>query len=115
MSSFWNKAPEPEVAPQQADISQEGAQFTGFEGENMALLESMYQIEAVTDFFSRISTVCFDKCMTRMKEADLNVAEMTCLDRCVVKYMEAQTIVGLKLKEQTEQIVNMSEQQSGSQ
>lgn len=35
--------------------------------------------------------MCFQKCVLKMSgDSDLNVGEMTCVDRCVSKYMEAQ-------------------------
>ena len=36
--------------------------------------------------------------MTKFSDGDLAVGEMTCIDRCVGKYMHAQEVVGNELK-----------------
>ena len=53
--------------------------------------------------------------MSKMKDGDLNVGEMSCIDRCVGKYMEAQGIVGQKLQEATEQSMAVAQSQQSLQ
>jgi len=36
---------------------------------------------------------CKHKCVTRYLEADLNVGEMSCVDRCSAKFMETSKLV----------------------
>lgn len=38
--------------------------------------------------------VCYKKCVTVMKEADLTTGESTCVDRCVFKYVGSHNVVG---------------------
>jgi Tim10/DDP family zinc finger len=56
------------------------------------------------DLFNKISHSCFNKCVSRKhREPDLALGEMTCTDRCVAKYLEAQQRVGAVLQEANEQ------------
>lgn len=49
--------------------------------------------------FNKIASTCFDKCASRKhKEPDLALGEMTCIDRCVSKYLESQQLVGIVLQ-----------------
>lgn len=60
------------------------------------------EMEGVTGMFNRLNDLCFKKCMclrATFPEADLNVGEMSCADRCVGKYLEAQDRVGKLMQE----------------
>lgn len=64
------------------------------------------------DLFNKIAHTCFDKCASRKhRDPDLALGEMTCVDRCVSKYLESQQIVGAVLQkanqDQLEQQQNM--------
>ena len=49
-----------------------------------------------------MSGACFKKCIISLAETDLNVGEMSCSDRCVAKYLQAQEKVGQKFQEANE-------------
>ncbi|KAG0588770.1 hypothetical protein M758_2G220800 [Ceratodon purpureus] len=60
----------------------------------MAQQEMEYRV----DLFNKLTQTCFDKCVERKyKEADLNVGENSCIDRCVGKYWQVTGIVGQML------------------
>ena len=68
------------------------------------------------DLFNKIASTCFQKCASRKhREPDLALGEMTCTDRCVSKYLEAQQLVGQVLQKANEaqaaQQQNMMEMQ----
>jgi import inner membrane translocase subunit TIM10 len=80
------------------------------------LLQLSYHIVALlADLFNKISSQCFNKCVSRKhKEPDLSLGEMTCTDRCVAKYLESQQRVGAVLQEANEQQLQQQQQMQRS-
>jgi len=69
------------------------------------------EMEMYTTLFNKLTSSCFQKCASRKhKEAELHLGEMSCLDRCVSKYMDAQEKVGKVLQVANEK--QASQQQS---
>lgn len=67
------------------------------------LFAATTEMEMYTNLFNKISAQCFTKCSSRKhKEPDLSLGEMSCADRCVGKYLEAQEKVGLILQQANE-------------
>ena len=64
-----------------------------------------------TDLFNKIAKTCFNKCASRKhREEDLALGEMSCSDRCVAKYLEAQEKVGIVLQKANEAQVAQQQQ-----
>ena len=56
-----------------------------------------------TDLFNKIASSCFTKCASRKhKDQELPLGEMSCTDRCVARYLEAQERVGQILQKANE-------------
>jgi len=67
------------------------------------LIEAQTEMEMYTVLFNKLTKTCFNKCASRKhKEPDLQLGEMSCLDRCVSKYMEAQEKVGVVMQKANE-------------
>mmetsp|Transcript_29817 Transcript_29817/g.54125 ORF Transcript_29817/g.54125 Transcript_29817/m.54125 type:complete len:101 (+) Transcript_29817:143-445(+) len=75
------------------------------------LFAATTEMEMYTDLFNKMASTCFDKCASRKhKENDLALGEMSCSDRCVAKYLEAQEKVGVVLQKENE--AQMAKQKS---
>ena len=56
------------------------------------------------DLFNKMNTTCFEKCAhKKFKVSDLSLGEMSCADRCVSKYLEAQEKIGIILNKANEE------------
>lgn len=57
-----------------------------------------------SELFNKMASSCFEKCANKKhKEPDLALGEMSCADRCVGKYLEAQEKIGVVLNKANEE------------
>ncbi|ORX83478.1 hypothetical protein BCR32DRAFT_201772, partial [Anaeromyces robustus] len=57
------------------------------------------ELDMITTLFNNILDSCHKKCIqTNYSEGDLNKGEQVCIDRCVAKYFDVNTKVGLQLQ-----------------
>lgn len=75
-----------------------GQQPAGPSAVDMAKL----QMDDMADMFTKMNRACFQKCVQNLKEGDLQVGEMTCVDRCVGKFMEARERMYESFQKQSE-------------
>lgn len=59
-----------------------------------------------------MSKMCNKKCIITQTDNTLSVGEITCIDRCVGKYLMAQTKVGEVLKEMEAQMAATQQMQA---
>ena len=74
-------------------------------------------MEMVTVALNKIVSTCFTKCVSRKhKQNDLQLGEMSCIDRCTAKYLDAQEKVGMVLQQanekQAQEVQNMQQMQN---
>jgi import inner membrane translocase subunit TIM10 len=55
---------------------------------------SLIEMKGLADTYARMSESCYRKCIPSVKEAALAVGEMSCVDRCVGKYLDVHALVG---------------------
>ena len=70
------------------------------EMEKQQLLMARLDIEMTVKSFNGMIRQCFRKCVPGIQEPDLNVAEMTCIDRCVGKFTRTVKVVTDKMQQQ---------------
>jgi hypothetical protein len=61
-------------------------------------LEIRNSVTSLNELSSAVVQECHAKCIPRPRDGDLSIAEMTCIDRCVPKYMETLRLVGEEIK-----------------
>jgi hypothetical protein len=51
------------------------------DGQPSRLEQAKLEVKMMNDMFTRMNATCFKKCAIKFHENDLNVGEMTCIDR----------------------------------
>lgn len=64
------------------------------------------EMRGLADTFSKMSETCYGKCIPNVKESALTVAEMSCTDRCVSKYLDVHSMIGSELNSNMQKAVN---------
>jgi import inner membrane translocase subunit TIM10 len=61
---------------------------------SLELQQAELNLELFTSTTTLMQKTCFDKCVSRdYKQDSLSKAEQVCVDRCLVKFMEANKII----------------------
>ena len=66
-------------------------------------------MEGTLKVFNNMSRLCFKKCIPNFHEAELNVAEYTCIDRCSAKFMQCNEAVTKVLNEVQQEQMKMQQ------
>merc|ERR1719343_1795699 len=56
------------------------------------------EMKGMADCFARMTSSCYSKCIAGVHEEKLSVGEMSCVDRCVSKYVDVHAKVGTLLQ-----------------
>lgn len=78
-------------------------------------LMAKIEMQSYADLFERLSRVCFQKCKFKYTDGQLNVGEMSCIDRCSGKYMQAYQSLGVKMAEVEKDIMAQANASGGVQ
>lgn len=77
------------------------------EQQKMQMFQARSEMEFTMNMFNAMTRNCYRKCVPKLRdEPDLNVAEMTCVDRCVSKFMKAHARVGKEMEKQNAAMAN---------
>ncbi|KAG6619883.1 Mitochondrial Protein Translocase (MPT) Family [Phytophthora cinnamomi] len=72
------------------------------------LMMAKVEMASYADLFERMSRVCFQKCKFKYNDGQLNVGEMSCIDRCAGKYMQAYSSLGVKMAQVEKEIMDQA-------
>ncbi|BAM39376.1 Tim10 [Theileria orientalis] len=56
------------------------------------------ELVGMADMLRRMRDSCWNKCISSVKNPQLDVGEISCTDRCVNKYLDIHTQVGFQLQ-----------------
>ncbi|OWZ19600.1 Mitochondrial Protein Translocase [Phytophthora megakarya] len=79
------------------------------------LMMAKVEMASYADLFERLSRVCFQKCKFKYNDGQLNVGEMSCIDRCAGKYMQAYSSLGVKMAQVEKEIMDQAGASAGVQ
>ena len=78
--------------------------------EEVMMKNALVQAKGQSIIFEKATKLCFQRCIGKMNEPEMNVGEMTCVDRCFSKFSESAELL-MKLSEQMEQEMLAQQQQ----
>jgi len=102
----------PIPVPPQIPNSNSGPNLSSSNASSLGVRMATIELEAMTNLFNKLSESCFEKCISKFNNAELQIGELACEDRCAIKYMEAQTLVGEVFKKQNQQQAQQQIQQT---
>jgi import inner membrane translocase subunit TIM10 len=57
------------------------------------------ELRTINDLNKRMNHECFMKCIPKARDAELQIGEMSCIDRCAPKYFETHELVQKQFEE----------------
>jgi len=61
-------------------------------------LEIRNSVTSLNELATSVVRECHAKCIPKPRDGDLSIAELTCIDRCVPKYMETLNLVSQEIQ-----------------
>jgi len=62
-----------------------------------------YELEGSAEMIRRMTESCVAKCLTKKGDSELHVGELSCLDRCAVKYLQTQNTAAETMQKANQQ------------